>query len=143
MTGQGQRRVNNRHAAYRPRLGAQDGSHGRETNAVREFRKPGAGPVGAANCGEQRLLTDMLIRTPTWEQAGGEVSRDDLLSSSARSKSRSGGSSGAKVESAQPAVELARQTVGAQTMDHGVFPVLIGLPGVFVAVLIGVTVPEA
>jgi hypothetical protein len=42
---------------------------------------------------------------------------------------------------AQPAVELDRQTVGAQTMDHGVLPVLIGFPGVFVAALIGVTVP--
>ena len=41
----------------------------------------------------------------------------------------------------QPAVELDRQTVGAQTMDQGVLPVLIGFPGVFVAVLIGVTVP--
>ena len=41
----------------------------------------------------------------------------------------------------QPAVELDRQTVGAQTMDHGVLPVLIGFPGTFVAVLIGVTVP--
>jgi hypothetical protein len=37
-------------------------------------------------------------------------------------------------------VELDRQTVGAQTMDHGVLPVLIGFPGVFVAALIGVTV---
>jgi len=44
-------------------------------------------------------------------------------------------------QGAQPAVELDRQTVGAQTMDHGVLPVLIGFPGVFVAALIGVTVP--
>jgi hypothetical protein len=48
---------------------------------------------------------------------------------------------GRLVQGGQPAVELDRQTVGAQTMDHGVLPVLIGFPGVFVAALIGVTVP--
>jgi hypothetical protein len=42
---------------------------------------------------------------------------------------------------AQPVVDDDRQTVAAQTMDHGVFPVLIGLPGLFVAAEIGVTVP--
>ena len=47
--------------------------------------------------------------------------------------------SGLPVQVAQPAVELDRQTVGAQTMDHGELPVLIGFPGVFVAVEIGVT----
>jgi hypothetical protein len=42
---------------------------------------------------------------------------------------------------AHPVVDEDRQTVGAQTIDLGVFLVLIGLPAVFVAMVIGVTVP--
>jgi hypothetical protein len=44
---------------------------------------------------------------------------------------------------AQPFIDSDRQTAGLQTIAHRVLPVLIGLPGVLVAVVIGVTVPEA